>query len=409
MSLLIPGSRSSGRKIDVCLQPLIEKLKELWTFEVRTYDSLIDQFFQLHATLLLTINDFPAYGDLSGWSTKSIGYVPYAWVINRHWGYEVEYLSWDIDIIFQKTTCGVEVGYMMERENQGYHKCLVGPTRFEDKKGFTPYRSWIDVDPTIVERPIVHHVIEDFIDDVDEHLSHASIMSSFPCTNFFKMDAMFLEFTENLNNLVRRSCRAEKPIFSHSVRFIQTIGVCVRKTFFVRCLKWIDVSREYIEVVKGDLQWFFMLDLNDQAMNRFVKHQMLNTFKKFRGDCHMHFTKYSDPKEAHVNPPHLLNQSYNQSSGSKSFLRQHELVEKRGEPIDRVKLFPQTYVRDGTFVSKAAEDMHPTLEGSQPHSGNEICEMVLGRRSGYSKGLDWGPKPKAHKTTSASNSTTSCP
>ncbi|KAA0062852.1 uncharacterized protein E6C27_scaffold2406G00070 [Cucumis melo var. makuwa] len=31
-----------------------------------------------------------------------------------------------------------------------------------------------DVDPTIVERPVVRHVIDDFIDDVDEHLSHAS-------------------------------------------------------------------------------------------------------------------------------------------------------------------------------------------------------------------------------------------
>ncbi|KAA0055546.1 CACTA en-spm transposon protein [Cucumis melo var. makuwa] len=57
----------------------------------------------------------------------------------------------------------------------------------------------------------------------------------------------------------------------------QTIGVCVRKIFFVRCLKWADVGRGYIEVVKGDLQRFFMLDFNDKAMNRFVEHQMLNT------------------------------------------------------------------------------------------------------------------------------------
>ncbi|KAA0054789.1 uncharacterized protein E6C27_scaffold437G00740 [Cucumis melo var. makuwa] len=34
-----------------------------------------------------------------------------------------------------------------------------------------------DVDPTIVERPIVHHVTDDFINDVDEHLSHASEIS----------------------------------------------------------------------------------------------------------------------------------------------------------------------------------------------------------------------------------------
>ncbi|TYK25894.1 uncharacterized protein E5676_scaffold436G001210 [Cucumis melo var. makuwa] len=64
MSLLIPGPRSLGREINVYLQPLIEELKELLTFGVRTCDSLIDQFFQLHAALLWTINDFPAYGDL---------------------------------------------------------------------------------------------------------------------------------------------------------------------------------------------------------------------------------------------------------------------------------------------------------------------------------------------------------
>ncbi|KAA0046746.1 uncharacterized protein E6C27_scaffold216G00280 [Cucumis melo var. makuwa] len=46
--------------------------------------------------------------------------------------------------------------------------------------------------------------------------------------------------------------------------------------------------------------------------------------------------------------------------------------------------------------------------GSHPLSEDEICDQVLGRRSGYSKGLGWGPKPKARKTTSASSSTTSC-
>ncbi|TYK14781.1 uncharacterized protein E5676_scaffold1610G00210 [Cucumis melo var. makuwa] len=69
MSLLISDPRSSGRKIDMYLQPLIEELK-VWTFGVRTYNSLTYQFFQLFAALLWTINDFPAHGDLLGWSTK---------------------------------------------------------------------------------------------------------------------------------------------------------------------------------------------------------------------------------------------------------------------------------------------------------------------------------------------------
>ncbi|XP_050944812.1 uncharacterized protein LOC127150611 [Cucumis melo] len=155
---------------------------------------------------------------------------------------------------------------------------------------------------------------------------------------------------------------AEKPISPHAVRFSQAIGVCVRKTFPVRCLKLADVGREYIEVVKGDLQRLFVLDFNDQAMNRFVEHQMLTTFKEFRADCHRHFKKYSNPKEAHANPPNALvgrdedwhflcdhyisrafqeqsrtnkaarqKQPYNHSSGSKSFLqRQLSSLKEKG-------------------------------------------------------------------------------
>ncbi|TYJ97044.1 uncharacterized protein E5676_scaffold506G001100 [Cucumis melo var. makuwa] len=109
MSLLIPDPKSPGREIDVYLQPLIEELKELWTFggEVR----------------------------------RGIRHVLYAWVIDRPSEYEVEYLSWDIDATFHRITCGVEVDYTMERENEGYHECSVGPTRSEDKKGFTSCRS----------------------------------------------------------------------------------------------------------------------------------------------------------------------------------------------------------------------------------------------------------------------------
>uniref|UniRef100_A0A9I9E854 CACTA en-spm transposon protein n=1 Tax=Cucumis melo TaxID=3656 RepID=A0A9I9E854_CUCME len=103
--------------------------------------------------------------------------------------------------------------------------------------------------------------------------------------------------------------RAEKPISLHAVHFSQAIGVCVQKIFPVRYFKWADFGREYIEVVKGDLQRLFVLDFNDQAMNRFVEHQMLMTFKEFRTDCHRHFKKYSDPEEARANPPNALEQS----------------------------------------------------------------------------------------------------
>ncbi|XP_065847546.1 uncharacterized protein [Euphorbia lathyris] len=70
LSTLIPGPDGPRDAIDVYLQPLIEELKDLWEVGVATFDVSTRQNFMLHASLLWTINDFPAYANLSGWSTK---------------------------------------------------------------------------------------------------------------------------------------------------------------------------------------------------------------------------------------------------------------------------------------------------------------------------------------------------
>ena len=70
LSLLIPGPHAPWRDIDVYLRPLVEELKDLWHEGVETFDVLTGENFRLHACVLWTINDFPAYGNLSGWSTK---------------------------------------------------------------------------------------------------------------------------------------------------------------------------------------------------------------------------------------------------------------------------------------------------------------------------------------------------
>ncbi|WMV33230.1 hypothetical protein MTR67_026615 [Solanum verrucosum] len=69
MPLLILGPKSPSNDIDVYLQPMIEKLKELWD-GVETYDTHTKSNFLMCVALMWTINDFPAYGNLSGWSPK---------------------------------------------------------------------------------------------------------------------------------------------------------------------------------------------------------------------------------------------------------------------------------------------------------------------------------------------------
>ena len=70
LSLLILDPTSPGNDIDVYLQPLVEELKELWNVGVKAYNVSSKKSFQMHVALSWTINDFPRYGDISGWSTK---------------------------------------------------------------------------------------------------------------------------------------------------------------------------------------------------------------------------------------------------------------------------------------------------------------------------------------------------
>ncbi|XP_062006966.1 uncharacterized protein LOC133724291 [Rosa rugosa] len=75
LTLLISGPKQPGNDIDVYLQPLIDDLKLLWV-GVEVYDALRGESFKLKAVLFWTINDFPAYGNLSGSITKGYNACP---------------------------------------------------------------------------------------------------------------------------------------------------------------------------------------------------------------------------------------------------------------------------------------------------------------------------------------------
>jgi hypothetical protein len=77
LSIIIPGPSSLGRNIDVCLRPLIDELAQLWSSGALTYDISRKQNFLMRAALMWIINDFPAYGMFSGWSTHGKLACPY--------------------------------------------------------------------------------------------------------------------------------------------------------------------------------------------------------------------------------------------------------------------------------------------------------------------------------------------
>jgi len=83
LSIVIPGLSSPSRNIGVCLRPLIDELAQLWSSRALTYDISRKQNFLMRAALMWTINDFPAYGMVSGWSTHKKLACPYCMENNK--------------------------------------------------------------------------------------------------------------------------------------------------------------------------------------------------------------------------------------------------------------------------------------------------------------------------------------
>ena len=81
LCLLIPTKlRLTGMNIDVFIQPLVDELQQLWsqggvpTRDARAYMGM--SVFNLRAVLMWTLHDFPAYGLISGLTTKGFKACP---------------------------------------------------------------------------------------------------------------------------------------------------------------------------------------------------------------------------------------------------------------------------------------------------------------------------------------------
>ena len=68
LSLLIPGPKALGNNMGVFLQPLIDELKVLWEVGVKTFDAYSQELFDMFEVLIWTVQDFPRYADVSGWT-----------------------------------------------------------------------------------------------------------------------------------------------------------------------------------------------------------------------------------------------------------------------------------------------------------------------------------------------------
>jgi Transposase family tnp2 len=76
MPLLISGPRQPSNDIDVFLALLLHELKQLWEEDRRVWVAYKREYFTLFIMIFCIINDFPAYGNLSGYKVKGAKHYP---------------------------------------------------------------------------------------------------------------------------------------------------------------------------------------------------------------------------------------------------------------------------------------------------------------------------------------------
>ncbi|GAU38745.1 hypothetical protein TSUD_158760 [Trifolium subterraneum] len=142
LSMMISGPKQPGNDIDVYLSPLIDDLKVLWEEGVDVLDAYFGEEFNMRAMLFCTINDFPAYGNLSGYTVK--GHLALRKAFNGDQendvaptpltGEEVYDRQWDINVVFGKCPKPKAKVTKAKRESSKSQKAKVPKAKRESSK-----------------------------------------------------------------------------------------------------------------------------------------------------------------------------------------------------------------------------------------------------------------------------------
>ncbi|XP_050219177.1 uncharacterized protein LOC126669688 [Mercurialis annua] len=209
------------------------------------------------------------------------------------------------------------------------------------------------------------------------------------------------------------------------------------------CWKKLDKSDKQKAHARLDMR-LSILNRQDEDVTRRIDDILKRRSKDCRYKWHQHFLKFDSVDDAIINKPRscrddddwknlciywsnptvqerCAKNSYNRSmlkilhnQGSMAFVAvRHEIEqnELNGEECDRIELFKRTHYSTGKGwttieAEKKYDEMQALLDESSTSidamiTTDEICDKVLGVRSGYIKGLGYGPKPKRTYTSNS--------
>ncbi|WCJ24551.1 hypothetical protein M5689_006502 [Euphorbia peplus] len=226
-----------------------------------------------------------------------------------------------------------------------------------------------------------------------------------------------------------------------SAKLASQIGVVTRDVLPIP-IKWKEVDKEKDLGVGFDHLGIHMdINLDDPGVKDCLVNRLQISIRNKRYKLGQHFKKFATLEEAKRNKPTFCSDQKNWKSlcdyftsekfkkasaknsenrknvkaphvtGRKAFtVVQNEIIQKElnGEPCDRIELYKRThYSEKKGWSSATAEDNWNLMKEKQAKyneeeilkTEGEIVEEVLGRGSGYMKGLGYGPKPPSRRTS----------
>jgi hypothetical protein len=232
LSIVIPGPSSPGQNIDVCLRPLIDDLTQLWSSGVLTYDISRKQNFVMKAALMWTINDFSAYGMVSGWSTHGKLACPYCMQNNK---------------AFTLTNGGKAYFFYCHRRflppNHSYRK---------NRKDFFVGRVEKDVAPPRPSSEELHDVVSGYSDIVFGLQSGKQKFSGFDLTHNLVKQSIFWELPYWKTNILHHNLdimHIEKNVFENIFNTVMDVKGKTKDNIKARLDLALFCNRKNIELV----------------------------------------------------------------------------------------------------------------------------------------------------------------
>lgn len=226
-----------------------------------------------------------------------------------------------------------------------------------------------------------------------------------------------------------------------SAKFSNECGYLIRKFAPLQFKKWSAIPAMDTQPLVDRLLSKFDLDMSKTYITKYVHEIMGQRYRTYRYDLHQHFKQFETVEEARLHPPDDVTQEdwdylcnlfslekfkkratinsenreklpFNHRGGSKPFAfhRQHNSMSvATGELQGEVELFRATHYNESKgWINDTAKSRYEemrklqeqsTQDGDTPISDLEITQRVLGKRSGYIRGLGYGSRLKRSTTT----------